>query len=68
VPHEDCEVVILLVAYKDRLLLHWNSMIGTKIYQKKTQAYFFLAMYGIMSVLGSVLIALAVMRNQAASV
>ena len=42
-------------------------MTGTKIYQKKTQVYFFLAMYGIMSVLGSVLIALAVMRNQAAS-
>ena len=42
-------------------------MVGTKIYQKKPQAYFFLVMYGLMAILGSVLIAQAVMRNQTAS-
>ncbi|MFZ2197342.1 MAG: hypothetical protein WAV13_06405 [Thermodesulfovibrionales bacterium] len=42
-------------------------MVGTKVYQKKTQAYFFLAMYGLMAVLGFVLIARSVMRNQPAS-
>jgi hypothetical protein len=42
-------------------------MTGTKIYQRKTQAYFFLVMYGLMSIIGSVLIAQAVMSNQKAS-
>ena len=42
-------------------------MVGTKVYQKRSQAYFFLAMYGLMAVIGFVLIAQAVMRNQTAS-
>jgi hypothetical protein len=42
-------------------------MVGTKVYQKRSQAYFFLAMYGLLAVIGFVLIAQAVMRNQTAS-
>lgn len=42
-------------------------MTGTKIYQKKSQTYFFLVMYGILSLGGVALIYQAVMRNQAAS-
>lgn len=39
-------------------------MIGTKIYQKRSQVYFFLAMYGILSVAGGSLMAKAVVSGQ----
>jgi hypothetical protein len=42
-------------------------MTGTKVYQKKSQAYFFLIMYGIMAIIGAVLIVQAVMQKQTAS-
>ncbi|MBA4372131.1 MAG: hypothetical protein C0402_04655 [Thermodesulfovibrio sp.] len=42
-------------------------MIGTKIYQKKSQALFFLVMYGVLALGGIALIVQAVLRNQIAS-
>ncbi|MHB8880049.1 MAG: hypothetical protein ACYC69_00910 [Thermodesulfovibrionales bacterium] len=42
-------------------------MTGTKIYQRRSQAYFFLAMYGILALIGSGLIGQAVMQNKPAS-
>ena len=39
-------------------------MTGTKLYQKKSQVYFFLIMYGILSAAGGVIAALSVMREQ----
>ncbi len=39
-------------------------MIGTKLYQKKSLVRFFLAMYGLLALVGCVLAALAVRGNQ----
>ncbi len=42
-------------------------MIGTKIYQKTSQALFFLVMYGVLALGGIALIVQAVMKNQTAT-
>ena len=39
-------------------------MVGARLYQKKSQARFFLAMYGLLALAGCVLAALAVRSNQ----
>ena len=39
-------------------------MIGTKLYQKKSQAYFFIAMYGLLAVVGSSMATLSIRNKQ----
>lgn len=39
-------------------------MIGTKLYQNKSRVYFFLVMYSVLAVVGIILIALSLSRNQ----
>jgi len=39
-------------------------MIGTKIYQKRSQVYFFLAVYGILAIAGGSVMTLAIVRGQ----
>ena len=39
-------------------------MIGTKVYRKRSQVYFFLAMYGILASAGGSLMAQAIVRGQ----
>ena len=42
-------------------------MTGTKLYQKKSQAYLFLALYGLLALVGSVMAALAIRSEQSVS-
>jgi len=39
-------------------------MIGTKLYQKKSQVYVFLALYGLLALAGCAMAALAIRNNQ----
>lgn len=40
------------------------AMIGTRLYQKKSQAYFFIAMYGLLAVVGSSMATLSIRNKQ----
>ena len=39
-------------------------MIGTKLYQKKSQAYLFIALYGLLAVVGSSMATLSIQKQQ----
>ena len=39
-------------------------MIGTKLYQKRSQAYFFIAMYGLLAVVGSSMATMSIRNKQ----
>jgi hypothetical protein len=41
-----------------------GAMVGTRLYQRKSQARFFLAMYGLLALAGCVLAALSIRSNQ----